>query len=196
MPWTELAPPPAPAVSLTELKDHLRLTANDEDGLVAFYAAAAAQLFEAKTRRRLVQRPFRWEQPDFPGAGDGLGVELPVAPVQAAGLVVQYVDAAGTLTTWGASNYLLDAVRLLPRIVPKPGVPWPAVDLDRPDGVQVTFTAGYGPTYQSVPEGMRWAVMLLAAHMFSTRTPVASATTTDVPKTLGYAVDAYKIWGA
>ncbi|MBX9580482.1 MAG: phage head-tail connector protein [Gemmataceae bacterium] len=196
MPWTELAPPAAPAVSLSDLKDHLRLTSNDEDGLVAFYAQAASQVFEAKTRRRLIQRQFRWEQPDFPGVEDDLGIELPFGPVQAAGLVVQYYGTAGSLQTLAGTDYYLDATRLLPRVVLLPFRTFPAVQDDRPNGVQVTFTAGYGPTYQSVPEGMRWAVMLLAAHMYTTRTPVGAAALADVPKTLGYAVDAYKIWGA
>jgi uncharacterized phiE125 gp8 family phage protein len=195
MPWTETAAPAALAINLDELKNHLRLTSNDEDGLLAVYAKAAVQLFEAKTRRRLVSRPCRWEQPDFPAARDGLGIELPVAPVSAVA-AVQYYATDGTLTTWSPGDYYLDTVSLLPRVTLAPNKTYPTVQTDRPNGVQVTFTAGYGASYAAVPEGVQWAVLLLAAHMFSNRLPVAAGSTADVPKTLQYAVDAYKIWGA
>jgi uncharacterized phiE125 gp8 family phage protein len=193
MPWTETAAPSALAINLEDLKSHLRVTSNDEDGLLSIYAKAAAQLFETNTRRRLISRTFRWEQPDFPT--DCHGIELPFAPVSAVSSV-QYYDTAGTLTTWGASNYYLDTVSLPPRVTLRPNKTYPTVQHDRPNGVQVNFTAGYGANYQSVPEGIQWAVMLLAGHMWTTRAPVASTTMSDVPKTLGYAIDAYKIWGA
>lgn len=190
MPWTETAAPAASAINLADLKDHLRLTSSDEDGLLAFYADAASRLFEIKTRRVLIQRTFRLEQPDFPGILDERGIELPFAPVSAVSSV-QYYETDGTLTTWGSSNYYLDTVRLLPRVVLAPDKTYPTVDDDRPNGVQVNFTAGYGATYAAVPEPMRWAVMLIAAHMFTNRT-----TGEELPKALKYVVDAYKIWGA
>lgn len=194
MPWTETLPT-ALAVNLEDLKDHLRVTSAEEDALVRMYAQAAAQLFEAKTRRRLINRTAVLYLEDFPMDCDDLGVELPFAPVSAISSV-QYYDTAGVLTTWDSSNYLLDAARILPRLVLAPTKTFPVVQDGRPDGVQITFTAGYGASYSSIPDGVRFAVFLLAAHFFRNRSPVTGVSMAEVPLTLQFAIDAYKIWSA
>jgi uncharacterized phiE125 gp8 family phage protein len=192
MPWIETAAPSALAINLSDLKAHLRLTTQDEDGLLAVYAKAATQLFETNTRRALIFRTVRLELDDFPA---DRSIRLPVAPVSAVSSV-QYYDTAGVLTTWGDSNYIVDMTSLLARVVLAPNISYPDTQSERPNAVQVNFSAGYGATYTAVPEGIQWAVMLLAAHMFAYRMPVAGGTLADVPKTLQYAIDAYKVWEA
>ncbi len=195
MGWVELTAPGSAAVDVDDLKDHLRVTSSDEDTLIDFYARAATHLFEIKTRRRLISRTFRLDLPEFPREGDPVGIELPFAPISAVS-AIQYVDTAGTTRTWDPSEYILDLTAHLPRITAAPNESYPSTLFDRPDAVRVSFTAGYGATHASVPEGIRWAVLLLAAHCYTTRTPVVNGTVSDVPMTLQYAIDAYKIWSA
>lgn len=195
MSWVELTPPASAAVDLDDLKDHLRLTSSDEDTLIDLYARAASHLFEIKTRRRLIERTFRLDLPAFPREGDPVGIDLPVAPVSAV-FAVQYYDTAGSLQTWSSSEYLVDLTSHLPRVVTAPNYFFPVTQSDRPNAVQVSFTAGYGTTPSDVPEGIRWGVLFLAAHAFANRSPVVNGTMTDVPRTLQYVIDAYKIWSA
>lgn len=196
MGWVELAAPATPAVDLTELKNHLRVTSADEDSLVDLYAYAATQLFEIKTRQRLINRSFRLDLPGFPSSIDPCGIELPLTPVSAI-THVKYYDTAGVLRTWTSSEYILDVTSHLPRVVVAPTYVYPSTQAEnRPNAVQVTFVAGYGTAVSSVPQGMRMGVFYLAAHAYTHRVPVANGTLTDIPKTLQYVIDAYKIWSA
>lgn len=195
MGWVELASPASAPVDLDLLKDHLRVTSSDEDALVEVYAKAAGQLFEAKTNRRLISRSFRLDLESFPSQADPCGIELPFAPVSSV-THVRYYDTAGVLQTWSSSEYLLDATSHFPRVRVAPNYVYPAVQSERANAVQVTFVAGYGEDYEDVPEGIRLGVFFLAAHAYTTRVPVANGTMTDVPKTLQYVIDAYKLWGA
>lgn len=188
----ELTSPASSAVDLDELKMYLRVTTPDEDSLVEFYARAASQIFEIKTRRRLVGRSCRLDLPGFPADG----IEIPVAPVQADGLSIQYFDSSGTLTTWDPEGFILDQTSHLPRITTAPGSSFPSAQSGRPNAVQISFTAGYGSSPADVPEGIRWGVFYLAAHAFVHRTPVVNGTVAEVPRTLQYVIDAYRIWSA
>lgn len=193
MPLTELAAPASLAVNLQDLKNNLRLTTSDEDGLVALYAEAAVNLFEEMTSQRLISRSFRWDQRDFPMESDEEGIELPVAPV-ASITHVKYYDTAGVLTTWASDNYTLDSSRHFPRVHLAPSITYPTVQDDRHNGVQITFSAGYGATYASVPKGIQWAIIVLASHMFVNRTPViVGAGASELPMHLQNAIGVYKL---
>jgi len=185
MPWTELAAPSALAVNLEDLKGNLRLTSNDEDGLLTFYAHAVTDHFERVTSQRLISRSFRVDEPDFPAWGGG--IELPIGPASAI-THIKYYDTGGTLTTWDASNYVLDTSSHFPRVLLAPDKTFPTVQSGRHDGVQVTFTAGYGATYASVPKGIQWAVIVLASHCFTNRLPPEK-----VPEGLQAVIAPYKL---
>lgn len=193
MAWKETSTASSLAINLADLKSHLRLSTSDEDSLLTLYARAATQFVETKTRRALITRTFRLEMPEFPEA-HGNSFELPLAPV-ASVQSIQYYDTQGVLTTWGAENYALDATSLPPRIVPAYSVPYPYVQSQHADGVQVNFTAGYGPTYASIPQGLQFVVMLLAGHFWANRMPVEAVggAGTEIPYTLQFAMDTYKI---
>lgn len=193
MAWKETSTSANLAINLSDLKSHLRVTSSDEDSLLTMYARAASQFVETKTRRALISRTFRLEMPEFPQA-HGDSFELPLAPV-ASVQSIQYYDTQGVLTTWGAGNYALDATSLPPRIVPAYSVPYPYVQSQHADGVQVNFTAGYGPTSTSIPQGLQFVVMLLAGHFWANRMPVEAVggAGAEIPYTLQFAMDSYKI---
>jgi len=193
MAWKETSSSANLAINLADLKSHLRLSTSDEDGLLTIYARVAAQLVETKTRRALISRTFRLEMPEFPEA-HGDSFELPLAPVQSV-QSIQYYDTQGVLTTWGAQNYTLDATSIPPRIVPAYSVPYPYVQSQHADGVQVNFTAGYGATQASIPQGLQFVVMILAGHFCANRMPIEAVGSAgaEIPYTLQFAMDAYKI---
>jgi uncharacterized phiE125 gp8 family phage protein len=189
MPWIQLTSPSTTPVSIEEVKNHLRITSSDEDGLIEFYINAATQIVEAKTRRALITRTFRYEQEEF-----CTEMELPVAPLVSV-QTVRYYDTSGVLTTWADTNYFVDTARILGVVKISPTASIPSVQVGSPNAVQINFTAGHGTTADSVPQGLRFVVMLLAGHYFLNRAPVivGGGSAMEIPATLEYAVDAYKI---
>jgi len=191
MSWVQTAAPATSAVNLADVKAHLRITTSDEDGILEAYVNAAIDIVESKTRRAIISRTFRYEQPEF-----SEDMEIPVAPLVSV-QSVQYKNSNGTLTTWDSANYLVDSTSLLGIVRRAAGVGFPTVLLNSPNGVQVNFTAGYGTTFDAVPQGLRFIVLMLAGHYFVNRAPVNIGNiVNEVPNTLSYAIDAYKIWGA
>jgi uncharacterized phiE125 gp8 family phage protein len=187
--WKNLTTPSVYAVDLQEFLAHARTTTADEDQLALLYLQAATDIAESRTRRALINRTVQFELDAFPSGC----FELPVSPVSAvAG--VQYYDTAGSLQTVSSSTYVTDLTSILPRIALKTGSAWPTAET-RPGAVRVTFTAGYGATHESVPAGFKLALMMLALHFFENRTPVevGSGAAVEVPMTLGFALDVYKI---
>lgn len=195
MSWVELAAPSSLAINIDELKNHLRVTSNDEDSLIEMYAKAATQLFEIKTSRRLISRSVRLDLAGFPAEGDPAGIGLPFSPVSAI-THIKYYDTSDELQTWNSSQYVVDLTSHFPKIVTAPHCVFPSTQFERPNAVQVTFVTGYGSTFSSVPEGIQLAVFFLAAHCYTMRTPIVNGTLSEVPKTLQYAIDAYKLWRA
>jgi uncharacterized phiE125 gp8 family phage protein len=190
MPWTQLTSPAGLAVNLADVKSHLRVTTSDEDGLLELYINAATQIVESKTRRALISRTFRLELETFQD-----DIEIPIAPLVSV-QSVRYYDSNGTLTTWDSANYLVDATRLLGIVRTASGVSHPSTQLRSPNAVQVNFTAGHGATFDAVPEGLRFIVILLAGHYFLNRAPmiVGGGSAMEIPHTLSYAIDSYRIW--
>jgi uncharacterized phiE125 gp8 family phage protein len=158
------------------------------------YVKAATHLVEVKTGRALINRTVKLELPAFP-VGDA-PILIPLFPLVSVESV-EYYDGGGAALTWSDSNYYIDTTSIRPKVVVKENLTYPTTD-DRFDAVTVNFTAGYGTSYTSVPEGLRFIVIALASHFYLNRTPVVvgGGAAMEVPKTLGYALDAYKIWEA
>ncbi len=191
MSWIETSVPSALPISLSELKASLRVTYTEEDALLQMYAKAATHIVETKTGRALINRTAKLELPYFPD--DDCPILIPRAPLVSV-QSIQYYDGSDTLTTWNASNYLVDLTSLRPKIYVRDGQTYPVTD-DRFDAVTVNFTIGYGETFNSVPEGLRFIVMALTSHYFLNRAPVivGGGSAMDIPKTLDFAMDAYRI---
>lgn len=75
-----------------------------------------------------------------------------------------YVDTSGvTQTLVVDTDYTVDIYTKPGRIVPAYGKAWPATR-SHINGVTLTYTAGYGPSYTYVPENVRQAILMLAVH--------------------------------
>jgi uncharacterized phiE125 gp8 family phage protein len=160
--------------------------------MLLVYLQAAVDLVEAKTQRALISRTFRLDLECFP---DNRSIKIPVAPLVSVA-TLQYYTTGGVLTTLASSNYYVDLTAILGEIQLVSGAVFPPTQLSRPNAVQVSFTAGYGASYDLVPAGLRFIVMSLAGHFYLNRAPivVGGGAAMEVPRTLSYALDAYKIW--
>jgi len=159
MSLTILSPPAAEPVTLSEVKDHLRVTHTDEDALITGLAVAARNAVEARGQIALVAQGWRLSLDVAPSRE----FILPLAPV----LSVDEVSVVNGAAEW---NVLEDSVYdFAPgspgRIRCKGAWPTPAVSLN---GVRIDFTAGW-PDGLSVPADLKQAVKLLAASFYENR---------------------------
>lgn len=88
----------------------------------------------------------------------GSEIEIRLAPIQSV-TSVKYYDTAGTLQTFSAAGYWVDATTTPPRIVLNDNYNWPSdVDEERPNAVEIVVVCGYGVTAASVPVEVKLAI--------------------------------------
>lgn len=161
--------PTAEALPVAQLREHLRLgsgfgLADDQaesTALTGFLRAAIATI-EARTGKVLMTRRFRMQLDDW---RDRLGQTLPLAPVVAVERI-EIDDGIGTVTELSADSWRLIGDLQRPMILPT-GVILPNVP--RRGMVTVTFTAGFGVSWDAVPADLAQAVLMLAAQFYEDR---------------------------
>lgn len=156
------------ALPIEAFRTHLRLgtgfadEASTNDAL-AIYLRAALAVIEARTGKALLARGFRlvlarWRWPDSQA--------LPVAPILTVdGLAMRSRSGEVVAVAPGRWHLVMDRHR--PRIAAT-GAVLPTI----PEGGQaeISFTAGFGATWDAVPDDLAQAVFLLAAHYYAGRT--------------------------
>lgn len=130
--------PAAEPLSLTEVKNHLRVDDTDSDALITALIAAARREAEAITRRSLVLQTWDYALDDWPR--DEI-IVLPKSPLR--GVVsISYVAPDGVAQTLAASDYTVDRASDPARIVPAYGTAFPAVR-DHVNSIAVRVKVGY-----------------------------------------------------
>lgn len=161
--------PAAEALPVAALREHLRLgsgfqIADDSAEIAALtgYLRAAIAAIEARTGKVLLTRRFRMQLDDW---RDRLGQPLPLAPVISIASI-EIDDGAGTVTVLPEDAWRLLPDGQRPMILPT-GVILPHIP--RRGQVIVTFTAGFGADWASVPADLAQAVLILAARYYEDR---------------------------
>ena len=156
-------PEPAPLpVALEDVKAFLRVSVDDEDGLLAGLAAAAAETCEAFTGRALVERAVeevlaaarRWTR-------------LEAAPVRAITAVAALAED-GSAAPLPAGDYAID--------IDAAGDGW--VRLAAAPGckrIRVSYSAGMAAAADGLPEALRHGIVRLAAFFYTARDRQESA---------------------
>src|SRR5690606_31055902 len=151
-------PPSSAPVSLDEVKRALDLgddTGSDEE--LAELIPAAVDMVERDCQRALLSQTWNLYMDGFP-----CEIELRMPPVIAVASV-KYTDTAGDEQTVATSDYHTDTTTAPGRIWPV--TVWPSdVACDRPNAVNVTFTAGYGG---SIPKVAWLAVMMAVKALYN-----------------------------
>jgi uncharacterized phiE125 gp8 family phage protein len=170
---------------------HLRVTNGAEDVLVLQYLSVAREVFERLTGRVLSTQTYELAVPDWSDSGL---ISLDRNPVSAI-TSVKYLDAAEAEQTLDPSNYLLHTGEDSAAVLTFRGTFSPPTIADRHDAVRVNFTAG-SATLAAVPHSQRQAIVLLAAHYFTFRTPYDVGTAlNEVPMNLMSLITINRIGG-
>jgi len=166
-------------VSVSEIKNQLRIEDTDEDSLIEGLIVAAREIAEQILRKALITQTWKLYLDDFPSHDC---IKLPFPKLQSVSWI-KYYDENNTLTTWASSNYEVDAVDVPGRIVLAQSASWPSV-YDRINPVEIQFVCGYGDDAVDVPAAIRLAIKHIVAHWFEHREPfVAGLAVNEVPVT-------------
>jgi uncharacterized phiE125 gp8 family phage protein len=187
--------PQSEPLSYQQAADHLRVDSADDTIYIESLIPVAREHIENVTGRVGSTTTFSlvagsW-QSLMRDSRDYL-LRIGRSPVQAVASVKYYAPGASTITTMSASDYRLMAAAE-PAAIQKIGNDWPALD-DRPDAVQIEFTAGHTPD-NPAPVGYLHAMKMLVAHLYEERKPVAFTSCSEIPFTLQTLIEAQRIEG-
>lgn len=166
-----ISEPAAPAVPVAMLREHLRVSDAAQDVYVLGALSAATGYVERYLRRSLIAQVWRLDLDAWPTGP----VELPFAPVIAV-MEVRYIDPEGADVALDPGVWLFHPGLTPARLALAPGQEWPAVR-QQIAPISITYRAGYGETWNAVPEDIRHAIMMMAAHFYENREAVVVGTT-------------------
>lgn len=119
-------------------------------------------------------------------------LELPRTPLRTV-TSVKYYDTDNVQQTLDAAQYIV-CTDLEPGLVYlKSENDWPAL-AERPDAVQVIFTAGHGTTLAEIPARLKMAMLLLCREYYAGGSPNTSSTSSDAMRAMDI-INGYKVGG-
>lgn len=161
------APPAVEPVSLSDAKTWLRAGHGEEDGLIGDLIASARTRVESETGQALITQSWRWTLDAWPErrlSACGQAVSLPIPPLISVEAVRTF-DADGAAAVHDPAEYRAEPgepgrlIAVLPFALPRPE--------RAAGGIEIEFTAGFGPAAETVPAPLREAVLRLVADAYS-----------------------------
>ena len=167
-------------VSLSEAKDHLRVSIDADDDLITALVEAATQRWEAWCRRSFRLQTWSLHLPEFPTTDDGSlpAIELAYPPLRGVALL-KYTDTDGNEQTLveGTDFKVWKQTAMVGVVSPAYSKSWPSTR-EEPEAVRLTFTTGYlnaaespapTPTPPSAPAKVAQAIKLTVGHWYENR---------------------------
>lgn len=156
-------------VTLADARAFLRLDDATEDALLSALITAARLTLEHVTRRAFVSQSWRLTLDEWPGRQ----VALPIAPVSD----VSEISVDGEVLD--EALYKLDLEHEPPRLVLKKNAVWPQPAAGS-GGIDIDMVAGFGSAVD-VPQPLKQALLMLVAHWFENREPIAFGGSQTLP---------------
>ena len=160
-----LDPPATTPITLAEVKDQLRVEADDDDAILTRLIDVAVAYTDVKGALGQAMITQKWGQ--WVNSTPPQTVSLLLGPTTGV-TAVKYYDADGNLQTDTLSNYQVTGTEFATVVGPKTGFSWP-VTQDRADAIRIEYEIGYGEATTDVPQTIRHALMLLVGHWYDSR---------------------------
>lgn len=163
-------------VTVTEVKQHIRVEHTDDDTYIQSLIEAATDFCEKKVDRYFINTRLKATWDYFP-----VEIRLPKPPIYRTNpaFIVTYKDSDQNEVLLQSTEFRID--------YDEPGVlrpnyagTWPSAISDV-NSVTVQWNAGYGGTGTEVPIGVRHAVLMLAGHLYERRLAYDNIASHEVP---------------
>lgn len=186
-----ISPPAQEPLTLSDIKEHLRLTTNDDDSAVSQLLVAARHALEA--RAGLAFLPQQWRL-SVDGSGGHAGcraygysdIILPITPIRTIDQI-ECVHQDGTKMVIEPDQYITQTGSV-GRIQIKGSLP---ISIKPFGGLEITFTAGHD-AIDRIPAELRHAIRLLTAHFFENRESAGERRVFSIPRTIDALIAPYR----
>lgn len=165
--------PTSEPVTLADAKNHLRIDSDivNDDALITLLITAARKYGEMLTGRSWMTQSWRLQLDGFYQSPDcSQVIELDRGIVQSVDSIT-YLDTSSVQQSMDLTLLAKDLVSVPARISPKFGTVWPIAP-PQIGAVQINYTAGYGNTVGSVPEGIRQWMLVRITSLYQHREEV------------------------
>lgn len=162
-----IAGPAVEPVTLADAKQHLRVDGTAEDAFIQTLIVTSRLHVEAALGLALITQQWTLRLDRWP---DGLALELPLRPVTSVE-AIRVLPATGAGIDVDPAACVLDGRANPARLVLSSPLPQPGAAAL---GIEIDFTAGFGAEASDVPAPIRHAILLLVAHWYENREPVAA----------------------
>ena len=156
--------PASEPVTTAEAKLHARVSTSADDTLIGNLITAARRYAEMFCSRSFINTTWKLTLDRWPM---GKVIRVPRNPLSSVSSI-KYYDYASVQQTLSSSLYRVDTTTDPGRIEPVFGQIWP-VSLPEVNAIEVNFIAGYGATASYVPEEIKLAIKMIAAHWYERR---------------------------
>jgi len=186
-----VTPPASEPITLTSVKDHLRLDLSylNDDRVLSSLITAARAYVEEYLGRALVTQTWDlwldgWPYDNRPAKSH---IDIPLPPLQSVTSLTYWdVDSTEYTLTEG-TEFTVDTESLIGRIVLDYDESWPTEQLHPNNPIKIRFVAGYLDTsslpvsVDGVPAPIKHAMRLLIGHWHASRMAVGVDQMHDIP---------------
>lgn len=152
-------------ITLSEAKEHLRVTFPDDDTYISFLIRVAVDTIESFTSKKLITQTWNYYLDTFPD----YEISLPFSPVQSV-TFIKYYNTDNVLTTLDTASYQLNKYVLYPSIkCADLNTYFPQTMPGKYNSVQIQLVCGYGDA-SKVPDAIKQALKISVADMYLKRT--------------------------
>lgn len=145
-------------VTLDQLKDHLRITWDDEDSILTIYLESAVDYIKQYTGREITRDNRDSYFSEFSS--------LELIGDNAQNVVINYVDSNGEYQVLPSERYIVNQHKARPYITLNHGEVWPTVRYQ--DGaIRINYDSGYDSS--TLPSTLRAAILIEAATQYEFR---------------------------
>lgn len=169
-------------LELSFIKDHLRVTGDDEDGLIKLYANSAVDLIYKHTWHLLRREEFTFYLDDWEE------LLIPISPIISVDSV-KYYDSDGVQQTLATSDWYADVQEC-------PGKVFfdntPNLEDDRYNAIEVTVTAGY-LNKTATPDGVLNLFLILLTDLYENRQSIDRSNSYEVSGHISNMMNTYSL---
>ena len=177
--WRVKTAPAVEPVTLSEVKEYVKLDGTAEDSHLENMIKAVRQAIEGILGRSLITQTLVLRLDSWPSEV----LTLPRPPL-ASVVEVRTLDEDGTETVYDSTNYYVITGEKS-QLVIRQGKVVPTNTDRYQGGFEVEYTAGYGTAGSDVPEAIRQGILQWIAAVYETKVPDLSNPPANITATMG-----------